>query len=101
MPATLVPWPLSSMAGVPGLTQFVPLTTSRSVLARSTPVSRIATAPPGPACTGPMRRTPGGTISVAAGVGVGDAVGGGAVGEGAVGEGVAVGDGVAVAEGIG
>src|SRR6187200_1521950 len=77
MPATCVPWPLSSAAGVPGLTQLVPWRASRSELARSTPVSSTATGAPPEARTevavaAPMRRTPGVTVSPEAGAAHGD-----------------------------
>src|SRR3954462_14104117 len=44
MPATFVPWPLSSFAGALVDTQFLPDTALRSPFARSTPVSSTATA---------------------------------------------------------
>src|SRR6266511_4318647 len=39
VPLTWVPWPLSSLAGVPGLMQFFPLDLFRSGWVRSMPVS--------------------------------------------------------------
>ena len=43
VPATCVPWPLSSCAGAVALKQLTPCTAARSVLLRSMPVSRTAT----------------------------------------------------------
>ena len=71
MPATFVPWPLSSWAGVPGLTQLTPVTASSSWLARSMPVSSTATAVVAGACASAASRrrcggSPGGAVSPAA-----------------------------------
>jgi hypothetical protein len=68
VPATFVPWPLSSWAGVPGLMQLVPLAALRSALLRSMPVSSTATALLAGGCAwvsvaAPIRWIPTGTVS--------------------------------------
>ena len=71
-PATSVPWPLSSCAGVPGATQLVPSTAfSSGCVDRSIPVSITATFATLASCAvvgvaAPMRWTPVGTLSPAA-----------------------------------
>src|SRR3954465_13401388 len=66
IPATLVPWPLSSFAVVELVdTQFLPDATFRSAFAVSTPVSSTATEVVAGPCASvsdaaPIRRTPGG-----------------------------------------
>ena len=79
VPATCVPWPLSSCALAPGVMQFVPATALRSGLARSMPVSMTATAALDASCVvfavaASMRLMPLGTVSPSASGAVSSAV---------------------------